>query len=108
MKRNLTFFSIYINKIPFIKTHYNHRSMYAVIYSTLLIHSIIFTLNEAIVLTEKNREQLVDCLQTCQYGYMTCEYKCFKIIFCKNICDKTYYECQKSCYIEVFHANETL
>uniref|UniRef100_A0A5K4FAQ3 Hypotheticial protein n=1 Tax=Schistosoma mansoni TaxID=6183 RepID=A0A5K4FAQ3_SCHMA len=81
--------------------------MYNSIYSILLISSLLYILCEGIILTEKNREHLIDCLQTCQYSFMTCEYKCFKADFCKNICDKTYYECQKSCYIEVYNSNET-
>ncbi|CAH8589343.1 unnamed protein product [Schistosoma turkestanicum] len=85
-----------------------HPRMHNYIYSVLMLCSVMLMISEAIVLTEKNRETLVDCLQTCQYAFMTCEYKCSMINFCKIICDKTVYECQKSCYIEAFNANQTL
>ncbi|CAH8662121.1 unnamed protein product [Schistosoma curassoni] len=81
--------------------------MYHSIYLILIIHLMIFMLCEGIILTENNREHLIDCLQLCQYAFMTCEYKCFKMNFCKTICDKTHYECEKSCYIEVFNTTET-
>ncbi|CAH8663632.1 unnamed protein product [Schistosoma margrebowiei] len=81
--------------------------MYHNIYLILIIHLMIFMLCKGIILTENYREHLIDCLQLCQYTFMTCEYKCFKMNFCKIICDKTYYECEKSCYIEVFNTTET-